>query len=180
MDTPINRKIRKVVALASGIAAVNVRPANQDAPLPKELWSTVLITSELATGTDAITYTEAPDDEVIETVDGMRECTASIQFFRAGAFAAAKRLRARIKLSNAIEIMQAEGIGFVSITDVRDISGVYGSTNEERAQVELVFNAIDSESLNIKTYGTFPVELHVNEASNSGTDQQSNFEVFEP
>lgn len=180
-ELELNRAIRALVRLCTGIADKDVRPANQDAPA-KGNFATVLIMDSMAAGHDDDTWADVagdPDDKVRETLRGQRTSVASIQFFREGARDLAEKFRTRVALHDALYALQESGIGFISVTPVRNLSAVVNSAWEDRAQLDMVFSYISTETVDIPSFGSFPITVQTVPVEAQPPVNQSS-EVFEP
>jgi hypothetical protein len=161
----LNRKIRALVAMCTGIAPAYVSPARQelDVPPAPQVWATVLVTVYGPVGMDEVRYKDSSNNLVSETVEGSRLCVASIQFYRAPANDLANKFRTRIRMSQAVEYMRANDIGFVDIGPVNDLTEVESENWEERAQLDMRFNTSVTDTLELDTYGIFPIKLYTDE-----------------
>jgi len=159
----VNRSLRGIIRTLLGMPANSVRPANQNAPTGTmdEQFATVLVTSVGAEGWDDSRHqNEAqPSTNVAESVTGQRRLAASVQFFRGDAYTQACRLRTLLGTSQAIASLQAAGLGFVSASPARNLTGVIDTYWEERAQIDIELYLIDHEVISTPTYGRFPISV---------------------
>lgn len=171
----LNRQIRNVVQISTGMAKGTVRPANQVAPVIGPLFATVLIVSDTANGNDEIKWQAVGQtNDLTETASGHRVAMASIQFFGKGAVDMATALRARLQMSAALEVMQTHGLGCGKISHVRDLSQIIKEGWEERAQIDVSFHYVGVEIATVATFGTYPI------TTTTGFDYANITEVFEP
>jgi hypothetical protein len=157
----LNRDFRKVVALCTGLSAEDVRPANQTVGAAGETFATVLLMQNSGTPSSQ-TYADIPSDpasRVTETQNTQAKFTASVQVFRKDAYALANKLRDRITLTSALQLMRSLGIGYVSSGAVRDMSMVVNQNWEERAAVDIDFYVVSTETDVITTFGQFPITV---------------------
>lgn len=174
-EVELNRIIRRVVEHCTGMAQGTVRPANKKMPAAGESFATVLILN-IGGGDTSHTYADLLGDEqqrVEETQDSHRRITASVQIFRKEANLLANKLHDRLTLTSALQLMRSLGLGLISCTDVKDMSGVVNENWEERAAVDIDFYVVSTEKEALLTFGTFPITV------STGTYQQST-EVNEP
>jgi hypothetical protein len=159
----VDTEIRGLIRTALGMPPDSVRPANRNAPTgtSTDLFATVLISENGAIGWDSSTTADdaAPAVTATETVQGVRKLTATVQFFRPGANALARRLVARLQSAAAIELMQAAGLGLTHVGPVKDISSVVDTYWEDRAWLVLEFTATAVETATVDTYNVFPVTV---------------------
>lgn len=173
----LNRAVRALVAMATGIPAEFVSPQDQslDIPAAPQVWATVKVTPFGSVGQDEVKYANATSEQVTEKVEGQRLCVASINIYRTGALDYADKLKSRVRLSNAVAHMQANNIGFIGFGPVNDLTAVEDEEWEERAQVDLQFYTSVSEDVLLDTYGTFRFELNTDDPI-----EQRIFTVEEP
>ena len=173
--TEINRAVRQVVALCTGYDPKDVRPANQLGGATGDRWATVLILAQRSDG-NVHTWANVPNSptkQVTETAEAHVAITASVQFFRQGALTSANKLRDRITLSSALQLMQNLGLGFIRSSQVKNLAAVVNANWEERAALDIDFYVTSVEVDNVDTFGTFPMNV-------STGSTRPNFEVTEP
>lgn len=163
----LNRKLRQLVRHCTGMAETEVRPANQLGPATGDKWATVLIINVRAPGPSFNTWSNVSATQVKETEGTHYQCTVSFQFFRQDAVALANKLRDRISLSSALQLMQDLGLGYVSAKPVRNLAGVVNSNWEERAQVDMDFHVVGIEEEVINAFAKFPVSVTNGNSSTS-------------
>jgi hypothetical protein len=161
--TIINRSIRELIRTILGMPLNSVRPANQSAPAEKagESFATVQILSIAAIGIDRVLIENEPTPSlnVQETIEGLRRCVVSVQFFRGDAYSRAARLHALLRSSQASEFMQQKGIGLIKANEAQDITAVSSTSYESRAAIKVEFYVASDEVLSVATYGRFPVSV---------------------
>jgi hypothetical protein len=159
----VDADIRMLIRTTLGMPENSVRPANQNAPTgtSTDLFATVLITEDGATGWDSSTTANdaAPATTVTETVQGVRKLTATVQFFRPGANQMARSLAARLQGAAAIELMQAAGLGLTQVGLVKDLSSVVNTYWEDRAWMVLEFAVTAGSTATLDTYSVFPITV---------------------
>jgi len=158
----LNRKVRKLVAIATGLDPQWISPADQslDIPAPPQVWVTVRVDIFGPVGLDEVRYKNGTNNLVAETVEGARLCTASIQFYRVGALDLANRFKTRVRMSTAVEYMRANDIGYVSLGAINDVTAVESEDWEERSAVQLVFHTSVQDTIDLPTYGTFDFTIY--------------------
>lgn len=162
MDMQIlGRQLRELIRVGLAMPFNSVRPANQNGPADAgEQFATVLLTILTPTGAEDERFTNQPTgDNVTETIVGQRTVLASVQFFRGDAMTKASRLWQVLNLSANLETLQNLGIGLVRASNPRDLTAIENTRWESRAQVDVEFHLIASESASTATFGTFPVEM---------------------
>lgn len=163
----VNRKIRQLVVYCTGMAAATIRPSDQLGPATGDQWATVKIISVRIPGSSANLWSDVSPTQVKETQHTQYQITASIQFFRSGALAAANKLRDRVTLSSALQLMQDLGLGYVSAKPVRNLAEVVNSNWEERAQLDIDFHIGGTEEDTINSFAKFPVSVSNGNSSTS-------------
>ena len=148
----------------------SVRPANQNAPVSEGVFATVLVSNVDGQGWDDYNLKDTapiiptlPVTNMVETIIGQRTFTCSIQFFREGAMTYAASLKSLFLSASVQEKLQLLGIGFVSCSQVRDLSTVQSTFWEERSQVNVVFHVIAKFTNDMPIYTTFPIEISTEE-----------------
>jgi len=149
------------------------RPANQLAPtgLPAEEFATVLIASMAPTVDPVLGAVSKwndvapPSTDVEESVFIQERILASINFYRGDALMSATRLSILLQSAGAIETMQTIGLGLVSCSAVRNLSGVDDAVWESRAQLDVTFAVVAYATLTVATYNVFRFETSTEEAT---------------
>ena len=173
----INKLIRQFVRETLGMPENSVRKANQKAPTGKQSdqFGTVLITLVDPVGQDDRTLAneDAPSLNVVETIAGQRQLTASIQFFRGDAYTKACRLQTLVSTSLSSARLQSMGLALIRASAAKNLTAIIDADWEERGQIDLLFHLVAKEVQSIPTFGRFPITV--------STESTSTFsEVFEP
>lgn len=178
----VNSDIRSLIRRLLLMQENSVRPANKNAPTGSEgdQFATVFLTNIAPTGGDDLVRSNVGEGShnVRETTEGQREVLASINFYRGDAVSKAAKLQTLLSKSRATALMQELGLGLVSTSGVRNLGQTVGTKWEDRAQIDITFYVVASETDNLQTYGEFPFE--VSTADVSGNTTTNTFEVFEP
>jgi len=166
--------IKKAIADSVELATeIEVIYANQDAPRPKESYATVFVTPSSRLGFDRITYTNGAGAELDEAIDGHRLLMASISFFKENAFINASTFLTKLQSNSQITFFKNNGLGFVSTSEIRDLSEVDKNLWEERAQLDLTFHALSNFSEEVIAVQEANVE-GVTESGNNVNDVSIN------
>lgn len=160
----INTNVRTMIRTLLGMANGSVRPANQnDDPSGDqgEDFATVLLYLTQPKGWDERTEKPLFGDPFtnVETLIGVRQCTASINFFRGPAYQRAMRLQGIFQTSAAIDLMNLYNMGFISAGRPQDLSAVQSTSFEARAQIDIDFYVTITESNNLDTFVEFPITV---------------------
>lgn len=190
--------VRLIVRTAMGMPANSVRPANQQAPTGAAAgeFATVLLTEGQTTrrGTPTIQKTDIQSTDLQWNIDVLREFTASVQFFRAGAasgatvdslglpvqsdgaFDKACRLPDRMWLPPVRDLLNYYGLAYEGeVGSAKNIPAELGGHWESRGQVMLAFAVVSRESLRIAYLASLNCKLVV--AQPGGTVDTKTFEV---
>lgn len=152
----IQNALRGWVAVATGITLASVIMADQDGPRPAKPFATVRLSAVLPLGaydgvyTSMVAGTPDPREEVLVTVAGHREIVVSIQVFTAttqgsaSALVLANKLKSAASLPSQQAVFDAAGASLFEVGQVRDLSAVFRTANEGRAQVDARLYATES------------------------------------
>jgi hypothetical protein len=177
----LNRYIRSVVRLCTNLGADAVRPANQDGPTSGDLFATVLLMQENERGWAEVSQENIdgdPQERIKEKATAQIRFTASIQFFRTGALDVARKLKNRIQMTDAQDLLTQYGLGLVTMSDIRNLTAVENEISEERGQLDIDFHLINEEETIVNTFGVFPIDVKMGTAKSEPLN--NTFEVYEP
>jgi hypothetical protein len=172
-EDAVNIMIRSLIRTALAMPADSVRPANQEAPtgLNSQQFATVLISSlvplvDSAMGAVKRVINEVlPSTNISETVIVQYKAMVSVQFFKGDALDKARRLAVLLASSSMAESMQKLGIGLVSVSAVRDLTGLVDTLWELRGQLDIVFIILAKEILSVPTYNRFGLQISSDKTS---------------
>lgn len=169
----LNDLLRGFLRTLMNWPANSFRPAHQLAPtgLPAEAFATVLIAS-MAPTVDPVLGSISkwkdvppPSTNVEESVFLQHRILTSINFYRGDALMSASQLAILLQSAGAIESMQKIGLGLVSCSAVRNLSGVDDAVWESRAQLDVTFAVVAYATLTLATYNIFRFEMSTEEAT---------------
>lgn len=167
----INTKIRTLIRTIMAMPVNSVRKANSNAPAggKSEPFATVLLTAIDVKGADERRISNiAGTDNIQSDMVGQRICTASVQFFRAGAYQNALRLASVLSFDSSVSMMQQLGLGLIKTSSVTNVSAVINTEWEEQAKVSIDFSAIVLEGEVLNTYGTVEIGIHSDKKDSQG------------
>lgn len=182
----INRNIRRLLRTVYGITDENFfRPADQKAATGtiSQQFGTVRIMAMPSEGVDVLRQEneDLPSLNVLETIEGVRHITASVQFFRGDAYTKAARLPALMRSSAAMDTCRAQGLGFIRCGSPRNLTQEIDTNFEERGQIDIEFYVIAREEISLPTYGRFPMSIDMAIEKPDGTlYPPQTFEVIAP
>jgi len=154
-------------------------PGNQNAPRPKTLYGTVVITDDTPWGPGSSSYkpTDGNEDTLDEIYAEQTALSVSVQTYRPGARTALGRVSRYLVSYNAIQKLTALGLGFVDRTAMTNLTQpVNDAKMEERAGMTVRLNVCSFESLVESTIGSVTV---TGEAQTPEEIIPINFEVNE-
>jgi hypothetical protein len=176
--------VRKLIQTAYSMPANSVRPARQKYPTGREC-------SEFATvdiikgptgdfGTHSRKYEDAPGEgvtQVVETLENVYKFCATIQFFRhatpaqdgsglatsgVGAVDKAARIGAMLSSSASMDLMARMGLGIVGWGDPVDVGAIVNdATWEDRGEVTIDFNIVNSEQFLLESFASAGITVEV-------------------
>ena len=185
----IEQNFRENIRTLLGMPANSVRRANQMDPPPSggqtDQYATVLVQEIGTYGWDEVTYTDPSNaglgeqgsgggplggdetTDLTENITGQRRFMVSVQFFREDAIVKANTLGALLQSSNSIAAMVADGICISKIGAVRNLSALVDTFFENRAQMDIEFNFINQEQVDMPTFATFGGQLDTETSSDT-------------
>lgn len=147
-EATLNEFIRSVVNLILGESAYAYaakQPGNP--PRPRGAYASVDFTMDINIGTENRTLeNNISDDDLTETIRGLREITMSVNFFRDLANDNARKVRTGLIRESVQDLFKASQLGLVSRSDVREISEPLENGWEERAQLDIVLSAVGTDT----------------------------------
>lgn len=172
-EDSVNKLIRTLIRTTLGMSADSVRPANQQAPtgILSQQFATVLILSVDPVTNSAMGAVSSMEDEALpstnveESIELQYIVRTSIQFFKGNALAQARRLSVLFASSAALEAMQKIGLGLLSVSAIRDLTGLVDTQWEERGQLDVSFTLLAREILSVATYNRFRFEISSDKTS---------------
>lgn len=160
----VNTAVRTILRTILGLTEGTIRPANQNAPTGETLWGTVLVSPLGGNGWDVRAYADDETEgstDVIESISGQRNFTASVQFYKTGANATASRIEAVIQSSSALTLMSQLGVYFVKVGGVRNLSQVVNTLWEDRAQLDIECCCSVLETSELSSITSAPLTLDI-------------------
>lgn len=159
------RGFRALVRDLLSLPENTVRPANNGTPAgdPNLPLVTVLLVQEETNGNGNTLFSDGVGTLVDIATEGQYPITLSLQFFRENAINNAGRLRKLIVHPLVHERLMALGLGFVSSTNVRNLTALLNRTlHEERAQLDMTFNLLRREVLSVESFASVQITLNLN------------------
>lgn len=172
-----DRLVRSFVATASGLAKKYVIPGDDNNPRPNKPYATVKRVADIAVGVDQEIYrfNEAdPENQIDITTVGSRVASYSIQFYRSGTLANARRCRRYPHTPLGRELLHKGGLVFKSASDVTDLSILLSSKIEERVAITMEFRYTETDDAQtVNSIDIVEVDIH----ETAETDLEENLEI---
>ncbi len=130
----LNQLVRDSINLSINIGDVII--ANHNSPRPVGTFATVYTAEMTATGMNDIEYTPNGQD-LNEKVVRMFEARFSINFFRQNARLNAAMYASSLHQNSQIDLFNLENVGVIRFSGIRDLTQIFNSSHEERAQLDL-------------------------------------------
>lgn len=158
----VNRNLRTLIRTLYQMPASSVRLATQNAPVGADALASVQFMSlKLDGAAGEILSNVALSNDVASLKYGQATVAFSVQFFREAAYNRAATLELALQSQQAIDFMRANNMGFYRASAARDLSALVDSEWEQRAQIDIEVFVIVTDTRNLATYGTFPLETTV-------------------
>ncbi len=143
----INKFLRDVINLIL-ISPGYMKKANQyGAPRPIGEYGNIALLIKSTMGIDqSELVNNTADQDITENIKGVRASTMSANFYRGSAIDNADRVRIGLRRQSIVEIFSSAGIGLGAVSDIRNIPEPISDGWEERAQMDIDLNYIDSDS----------------------------------
>lgn len=147
LEDALNKLLRDTMNLILGISGYAIA-AKQDAPRPAGSYGDVDFVIDTGLGIEQHTLTDQsdPDLDIIEDIQGLREITMSIGFYRDNAIDNARKVRTGLIRESIQELFRGAGVGLATRSEVREISEPLENGWEERAQFDIVLSAVGSDT----------------------------------
>jgi len=132
--TELNKVVRDSINAA--ITIDNVIVANQNGNRPANDFATVYTGEMTPIGMRDVEYSTNAED-LDEKVVRMFEARMSINFFRENARLNAALYASSLAANSLVDLFNVAKVGVIRFSPIRDLTQVFNSTQEERAQLDL-------------------------------------------
>lgn len=147
LEETLNKLLRDTINLLLETPDYTIAAKQKDAPRPTGAYADVDYTSGIDLGWEQrISVDNVGDDDVTENISGMREITMSANFYRDGAIDNARSVRTGLVRQSIQDLFSAAGVGLIRRSEVRKISEPLENGWEERAQLDIVLNAVGTDA----------------------------------
>lgn len=158
----INKAIRDIISSIIGGGFTVIKAKQPNAPRPPGPYADVDMISTIGIGWEQREFENNElDEDMMEHLEGMAEMGMSINFYRDSAEDNARKFRVALIRESTQEALAANGIGIVRRSDVREISKLLDATWEERAQMDLFINIIDTDADLVRSILTVDIDSDI-------------------
>lgn len=143
LQSAINQLIRNTINTILNISGFAIA-AKQNSSRPTGSYASVEFVNETRIGYEQKTL-ENTDDDLTETIKGMREIMMSLSFYRNNAIDNARRVRTGLLRESIQSTFSSANVGLVRTSEVREISLIRDAKWEEVSQFDLVLSAVGTD-----------------------------------
>lgn len=152
----INKLIRDTVNLLLSDADYTIKAKQKGAPRPQGGYADVDYVSGVDLGWEQRKFVDT-DLDLTENISGMREITMSVNFYRDNSIDNARAVRTGLVRESIQALFSAAGVGLTSRSEVREISEALEDGWEERAQFDIVLNAVGTDADIVRAIATVDI-----------------------
>ena len=139
----LDRAVRAYVAAGSGISRRNVIEGSRSTPSPRVVYATVKLIADLPQG--FVWTTNERNGIVLDTmVFESSTLDYSVQFFRAGAYDAARQFKLWAKSPMGIQEAERRGLTLIDVSGVTQDDAVVSEDWEQRAGLNLTLGIVST------------------------------------
>jgi len=154
----INKLIRDTVDLLLESQGYTIKARQLDAPRPTGDYGDVDYVTGIDLGWEQRKFTNNTlDDDMTETIQGMREIIMSVNFYRTDAIDNARAVRTGLVRESIQSLFSAANVGLIRRSEVREISEPLENGWEERAQLDIVLNVVGEDSDIVKAIASVDI-----------------------
>lgn len=161
LQIDLDKKIRKFVSLASGLASKFVIPGNDSNPAPIVPYATVLELTKIGSGIDSEVAVVGPDPELQKTLkhQGRRSISYSVQFYKSGAADFAEGLLSYAATTPGQIYLAENDLTWGIAGDIVNLDTIMGSKFEQRRSVNITVRYQSKRQVDINTIGSVNIDL---------------------
>lgn len=148
LEETVNKAIRDTIDFILGSPEYTIRAKQPGMMRPIGAYSSVALLSDINIGWEQYILENQPEPalDLISTMEGVREMTYSVNFFRDNSYDNARKVRTMLTSEAVKELWRVGEIGLISRSQIRDLSeALDGKTWEERAQLDIKLSIVGSE-----------------------------------
>ena len=152
--------VAAIVAAGSGVDYNNIVSSNEGAPIPTELFASVLLIHQDIEGVPGTLMSLASDRFSLNApTEATVRARYSVQWFRRGARDAARRLAMWTSSPDGLSQATRTGLTVLRVSDVRQLDDIVSDAWEERAGVDIEIGYVQTIDQTIGYVRTVPVEV---------------------
>lgn len=129
-----------------------------NAPRPAGHYATVGINNMLQVGFGEFKDADAIDGDLDRSFDTLFDINVGVNFFRPDATYSAALLSGGLVTPQVTDLWNAQGVGLVTRSNIRDLTQIVNSSFEDRAQLDITMQALISP-LDEKIFGVNQVQI---------------------
>ena len=169
----LEKDIRKYVSIGSGVPSERIIPAENTGPSPQNLFASLLLITNNLVGQGQTIYVSGENDDGHETIFAYTRTqyrsSYSLQFYRKGAVAAARKFRDWAETDLAKIEEDKREFRIANQINVERISEIISDAWEERASMELMIDhaydfkqdAGKTEEVSISVFGSQTIRENI-------------------
>ena len=146
-EETINKFLRDIINLLLSSPGYTIKAEQKDTPRPEDAYADVTFVNDVPLGWEQTEYeNNTGDNDLTETISGMREVMMSIGFYRDNSIDNARTVRMGLLRESIQDLFRAANMGISSRSQVRKISEPLENGWEERAQFDIVLSAVGTDT----------------------------------
>ena len=146
-EESVNKLIRDAIDVIVNDPSnfTTIRASQQNAPRPAGDYADVNIISDINLGWEQRSYTTNGSD-LDENIEGLREMSYSINFYRDGSKDFARKVRTGLVRNKIQAAFGVAGVGLIRRSEVRNTTEALEDTFESRAQFDLFISLVGTDT----------------------------------
>lgn len=167
----VEKAVRDSINSILGISEFSVRPRQPGALRKQSAYCTV----DLAGNTrihdiERTLENESGGPDIIETISDNRELVFSVNFYRTGSRDNADRVSRGLYGTGITDFLETQGLGLVDVSAIRSIPELFEDEWEERAQMDITFLAVGTNSETVRSIQRVEIELEYQTETQTHTE----------
>jgi len=167
LEESINNLFREIIGSLLLLPGIVIKAKQKNAPKPSGEYVEVNIFSIERLGLDVKSYEDDIVD-VSEEIEGLRELTISISFYRGEAMDNASKVQIGFFRESIQSILRESKIGYTSTSNIRDLSEALENGWEKRAQFDVVLNTVYSDIDIVRAINTLSINDEIYDLTVTG------------
>ena len=142
----INKIVREYVNTVLQLNIYAIKGKQPGAPRPTGPYCDIVLVTDTPLATEERSFeNNLGDDDLTETITGIRELMLSLSFYREGAIDNARGCNIALSRSSVSSLFSSAGLGILRKSAVREIFEPFESSWEERAQFDIYISVVGSD-----------------------------------